>query len=183
MSLPDVLSTGLDLPDKAGHPVHFRYLRPDDDLDALTELLHAAYAPLADAGMRFVASHQSVDVTRQRVLQGDTIVGTIGDRIVGTVTISAASRTGGSPFYERHDAANVGQFAVAPPLQDRRIGSTLMDFAEERARGLGYAHMVLNTSEHASRLIRFYERRQYRFIEYTRWPDVNYRSVVMAKTL
>ncbi|MGE0705589.1 MAG: hypothetical protein AB7F99_12680 [Vicinamibacterales bacterium] len=44
--------------------VRYRRILPDDDLDAITAMLHEAYAPLAAAGMRFVASHQSMDTTR-----------------------------------------------------------------------------------------------------------------------
>jgi ribosomal protein S18 acetylase RimI-like enzyme len=183
MSKAHDLTTGVDLPDRDGRLVRFRLLTPDDDLNALTDLLHAAYAPLAEAGMRFVASHQSVEVTRQRVQSGDTIVAVLDIGIIGTVTLNAATKISGSPFYQRTDAANVGQFAVLPAMQDRRIGSMLMDLAEARAKELGYAYVVLNTSEHAERLIGFYERRGYRFIEHTRWAAVNYRSVVMAKAL
>lgn len=183
MTLSQQLSTGIDLRDSAGRLVRYRYLAPNDDFGALTELLHDAYRPLAAAGMRFVASHQPVDVTRQRALDGDTVLALIENRIVGTVTLSPATKTGGSPFYERSDAANIGQFAVSPAMQQRRIGSMLMDMAEERARDMAFAQVVLNTSEHAGRLIRFYARRGYRFVEYTQWADVNYRSVVMAKAL
>lgn len=44
--------------DKAGRSITYRYVRPEDDVDLITALLHEAYAPLAKQGMRFVASHQ-----------------------------------------------------------------------------------------------------------------------------
>ena len=43
-----------------------RRLVPGDDLVALTALLHRACAPLAAAGMRYRASHQSVADTAER---------------------------------------------------------------------------------------------------------------------
>jgi GNAT superfamily N-acetyltransferase len=163
--------------------VLYRALREDDDLNTLTELLHAAYAPLAQAGMRFVASHQSVDVTRERVERGLTIVAVRDEALVGTITLATILNTAGSPFYDRPDVASVGQFAVAPSLQNQGIGSMLLDIAERCAIEDGAAHLALDTSEHAGRLIAFYETRGFEFVEHIRYSGVNYRSVVMAKHL
>lgn len=52
-------------------PTTLRLITAGDDLSALTALLHRAYAPLAAAGMRFVASHQSPDRTRRRIALGE----------------------------------------------------------------------------------------------------------------
>jgi len=161
----------------------YRSLRPDDDLEALTSLLHDAYAPLAAAGMRFVASHQTVETTRQRVNKGETFVAESAGAIVGTITLADATLTRGSPFYDRPDVADFGQFAVRPDLQRRGIGSELMAMVERRAREQGVVELALNTSEHASGLIAMYLKKGYRFIEYVQWDDVNYRSMIFSKTL
>ena len=59
-----------------------------------------------------------------------------------------------------------------------------MDWAEARACETGAAEIALDTAETADDLIRFYSRRGYRFIEHVNWGDaVNYRSVVMSKTI
>jgi GNAT superfamily N-acetyltransferase len=163
--------------------IEYRCLQPSDDLEALTHLLHDAYAPLAAAGMRFVASHQDVETTRQRLAKGETFVAVSGDQIVGTITLAEAAATRGSPFYDRPDAADFGQFAVRPDLQRRRIGSELIAMVEQRAREKGVVELALNTSEHATGLIAMYKKKGYRFIEYVQWDDVNYRSVILSKTL
>ena len=46
--------------------VTIRRLSEHDSLEELTELLHAAYAPLAVRGMRYTASYQGVEVTGRR---------------------------------------------------------------------------------------------------------------------
>ncbi len=163
--------------------VRYRSIRPDDDIDALTSMLHEAYAPLAAAGMRFVASHQSVETTRRRMRGGETFVAVHDDLIVGTVTLADAEHTSGSAFLARPDVADFGQFAVSPPFQRRGIGSALLTIVEERAREQGLSELALNTSEHATHLIDMYTKKGFRFVEYVRWPDVNYRSVVLSKTL
>jgi hypothetical protein len=48
---------------------------------------------------------------------------------------------------------------------------------------MGASHLALDTSEHATALIMYYETRGFRFVERVRYPDVNYRSVIMAKRL
>ena len=163
--------------------IAYRPLLVGDDLNGITSLLHEAYAPLAAAGMRFVASHQSVATTKKRMDKGETFVATDSDLIVGIITFTEAHATHGSPFYDRSDVADFGQFAVRPAYQRRGIGSRLIEMVELRAFEKGVGELALNTSEHATDLIAMYTRKGYRFVEYVQWNDVNYRSVILSKTL
>ena len=149
----------------------------------ITELLHRGYARLAENGLRFVASHQDVDVTRTRLGKGETIVALDNGRLVGIVTLARTVATSGSPFYDRPDVASFGQYAVEPTHQGKGIGSTLLGYVEQIALLRGVRYLALDTSEQATDLIRFYETRGYAFVEHVRWTDVNYRSVVMAKPI
>ncbi len=164
-------------------PVTYRRLQANDDLEAITRLLHAAYALLAAAGMRYVASHQDVATTRRRAAKGETFVAMRDDEVVGIVTLAEAHATHGSPWYDRPDVASFGQFAVLPVLQRQGIGARLMDIVEARAREKGVVELALDTAEHAEALIAMYARRGYRFIEYAQWDVVNYRSVILSKRL
>ena len=161
----------------------YRFVRPDDDVEVVTALLHEAYAPLAARGLRFLASHQNAEITRRRMDSGETILAIQGDVIVGTVTLKDANKTGGSPFYERIDVAGIGQFAVRPSHQGTGIGSTLLRLVEGRARERGVGMLALDTSEHATDLISLYTAKGYHFIEHVQWSDVNYRSMIFAKQL
>ncbi len=163
--------------------VRYRFLAETDDINAITELLHRAYAPLAQAGLHYVASHQSTDVTRRRLDKGDTIVAVADGGIVGTVTLARTSSTRGSSFYDRPDVASFGQFGVDPAFQGTGVGSTLLALVEALAVERGVGELALDTSEQAEHLIRFYTSRGYRFVECVRWPDVNYRSMILAKAL
>jgi len=53
--------------DRTGCAVLYRYVGAADSIDDLTAMLHEAYAPLALAGMRFVASHQDSEATKRRM--------------------------------------------------------------------------------------------------------------------
>jgi GNAT superfamily N-acetyltransferase len=183
VSTASSLRTGVVRRSRDGREFAYRFVAPDDDVEAITDLLHRAYAPLAAAGMRFTATHQTSDVTARRMARGDTIVSVAAGSIVAIVTLARADRTSGSPFYDRPDVASFGQFAVQPHLQGAGIGSSLLTMVEELATERGVAQLALDTSEHATELIRFYAARGYGFVEHARWPDVNYRSVILAKAL
>jgi GNAT superfamily N-acetyltransferase len=182
-AMPHTLTQGMTHPDSTGRAILYRYLSADDDVDDITAMLHEAYAPLAAAGMRFVASHQDSATTRRRLDRGETIVAVDVNRIVGLVTLSRTDATRGTPFYEKPDVASFGQFAVRPSHQRRGIGRTLLGLVEQRARELGVRHLALDTSEHATNLITFYKSLGFHILGHHRWDTVNYRSVVMAKDL
>jgi GNAT superfamily N-acetyltransferase len=173
----------LDELDRTGLVVRYRYLAPTDDADRLTEMLHEAYAPLAAAGMRFLASHQPPETTRSRMEEGETIVALVDGEVVGMVTLSPPEEASGTPHYDRPRVASFEQFAVRVGNQRRGIGSRLLDLVEQRARELGAEELALDTSEHASQLRAMYEARGFRFVEYVQWDVTNYRSVVLSKAL
>lgn len=159
-----------------------RRLNDTDSISELTSLLHSAYKPLLEQGMRYLASHQDENKTRERCFKGETYLA-IDREIVGTITLSTSSNTRGSPWYDRPDVASFGQFAVKPEYQKLGIGSKLLGVVENRARLLGVRELALDTAETASHLIHYYQLRNYRFIEHVKWDVTNYRSVILSKTL
>ena len=163
--------------------VTIRLIEPEDSIPNLTALLHHAYAPLAAQGLRYMATHQSDDVTRARVAQGECFVALIDGTICGTIVFKSAQQTHGSPWYDRDDVASFGQFAVEPTLQASGLGRRLMTIAEDRALATGAREIALDTAETAAHLIAWYTKLGYRFIEYADWGHTNYRSVIMSKTL
>jgi GNAT superfamily N-acetyltransferase len=163
--------------------VVFRRVAAEDSLAELTDLLHRAYRPLAEQGFRYWSTHQSVEDTRTRIRRGECYVGVRRDRIVATITLVGPEAARGCPWYERPGVAVFSQFAVEPDLQGAGLGSRLLDRVESRASEMGALELALDTAEGAARLIRFYERRGYRFVEYADWEKTNYRSVVLSKPL
>lgn len=164
--------------------VRIRPLVPTDRLDELTELIHRAYAGLAEMGLRFWATHQSVEDTRRRIEGAECAVAEVDGSLAGTITLRAPEAAGGAPWYDRSEVATFGQFAVEPARQGEGIGSALLAWAEVRAAELGARELALDTAESAAHLIEMYQRRGYRFIEHVDWrPQVNYRSVILSKTL
>lgn len=152
-------------------------------VEPLTDLLHAAYRPLAEKGMRYLATHQAPETTLQRLKKGDSFLGFIGGEVVSTITVVKNDPGGKCTWYRRPEVFYFSQFAVKPEFQGRGLGGRLMDFVEEYGAAEGAGEMALDTSEHAHHLIAMYKERGYRFIEHVQWDVTNYRSVILSKTL
>jgi GNAT superfamily N-acetyltransferase len=157
--------------------------RHGDLVAPLTAMLHRAYRPLADEGLRYLATHQPPEVTLSRLRSGDAFLGFAGDRLVATITIVKRRPDELCEWYRRDDVFFFTQLAVSPEHQGAGIARGLMDFAEQHARKLGARELALDTSEKATRLNETYLRRGYRRVGHVSWRDTNYRSVVLSKTL
>lgn len=161
--------------------IEVRLLRPADSIPELTRLLHRAYARLAAVGLRYMATHQSDQVTRERAGQGECYVALAGGALAGTILFKPADETGGSLWLDRPEVASLAQFAVAPEAQSLGLGARLMDLVEARAVETGAGEIALDTAEPATHLVAWYGRRGYRFVEHAQWDHTNYRSVIMSK--
>ena len=170
-------------------PWILRRWRPDDSVAELTELLHAAYAPLGAAGMNFTAVDQTPAATAQRLQAAHTWVALQGGRLAGCISANAAfdpnqhAWARALPWFYRQDVAHFHQFAVAPALQGQGIGAALLGAAEDWARAAGHRAMLLDTAMPATALRQHYSRVGYADVDAVQWPGKTYRSVVMAKTL
>jgi GNAT superfamily N-acetyltransferase len=163
--------------------LQIRPWQSSDSVSELTQMLHRAYRPLAEAGLNFLASHQDDEMTLKRLSKGTCFVAESQGRIIATICYRRAGLMKGSPWYERPEVAYFGQFAVEPQMQRQGVGSMLLAHIEQQAQRDGAHELAFDTSEQASQLIDYYRRRGYRFIEYVKWDVVNYRSMLMSKTV
>jgi GNAT superfamily N-acetyltransferase len=163
--------------------IEIRPLAESDSLEELTGLLHRAYKKQADRGLRFLASHQDVSVTKQRIEEGECYVGILKNKIVATITYSRHPHKDACEWDRQPHVATYGQFAVEPELQNTGIGNKLMLLMEDLAKRDRVRELSVNTSEQAEDLISFYKKRGYREVGQVKWPVVNYRSVILSKAL
>lgn len=170
-----------------------RELSSDDDLAELTRMLHRAYAPLAAAGMRYLASHQNEAKTRSRVFARGvkTLVGVDqAGRILATITVTIERDTRQDheqdpqpEWYLRDDVAIFEQFAVDPEYQGQRLGQRLLEAAADLVASLGFKELACDTSEHAAHLIAYYTNLGFREVGTTTWGVTNYDSVLLSRSL
>lgn len=163
--------------------VVIRPIMETDSLEELTELLHRAYRPLAEMGLRFFATYQTPADTRERITGAYCLVGLKDGELVATITYYGPQQSNGPDWYNRPDVAHFGQFAVDPTLKQEGLGGLLLSLVEEHARQCGIKELALDTSEKATHLIEYYTKKGFRFIQYHQWGVTNYRSVVMSKKL
>ncbi len=154
-----------------------------DLLDAITGLLHAAYRPLLEDGLKYLATHQTSDITLDRLTAGESYLGFVGPDMVATITLEPKIEKAECDWFRRPGVFKFAQFGVHPDHKGTGIGSHIMDRIEDRARELGAAELAIDTSEHAHRLIDMYLRRGYRHVDEMDWAMTNYKSVVLSKTL
>ena len=179
----------MNMPAVPAVQVHVRSLAARDSFEALTALLHRAYAPLAAQGLNFTAATQTADITRQRAAEGQCFVAEVAGALVGTVTVcgpfevETAPWTTDVPWFRERDTAHAHQFAVDPELQRRGVGRMLLENAESWARQQGYKRMALDTAQPATALRALYERLGYVDVGQVQWEGKTYRSVVMQKAL
>ena len=163
--------------------VVIRPLQPGDDFVQLTELLHRAYAQLAEMGFRYTATYQTPEITRNRCETGTCLLAILDERVVGTVTYYHPQQTCHADWYDRLEVASFGQFGVDPPMQGAGIGARLMDAVEALAKADGAAELACDTAEGATHLIEMYERKGYRRVGTVDWRDTNYMSVILSKEI
>jgi GNAT superfamily N-acetyltransferase len=166
-----------------------RYLI-DDPISEITQLLHRAYAPQVEMGLRPLAGRQDDKTTLDRVLNSECYLALLAGeteseraRIVGIILFNEHERVAFPEFFLRADVSHFAMFGVDPALQGMGIGRLLLDRCEERARELGSAELALSMAEPDAALRAYYERRGYRFIEHWQWPYTNYRSCILSKRL
>ncbi len=163
--------------------ITIREWRDTDDISRITEILHAAYAQLADLGFKYHATWQGDDVTFKRLSAGLSYLALDAETIIGTITLRIPPEVSGCPWYDRGDVASFGQFGVDPNYQKHGIGSRLLDTVEAEAARRAIPNIALDTAEAADHLISIYQRRGYSFAGHADWDVTNYRSVILNKVL
>jgi uncharacterized damage-inducible protein DinB/GNAT superfamily N-acetyltransferase len=169
--------------------IEIRGLAARDSMQALTELLHRAYAPLAGRGMNFTAATQSAETTARRAAEGHCFIAERRGRVVGTVTVcgpyevDTAPWAANVPAFRDRDTAHFHQFAVDPDLQRQGLGRRLVAACESWALQHGYKRMALDTAEPATELRALYRRLGYAEVAQVHWEGKAYRSVIMEKAL
>jgi GNAT superfamily N-acetyltransferase len=153
------------------------------DLLPMTELLYRANADLAKIGLRYVASHQTPEVTERRARSGYCLVAEEEGRLVGTITIRKSRPDAPISLYREEGLMIFGQFGVEPSLRGKGIGKLLHDHVIKYALASEAKAIALDTAAPALHLIEMYLRWGYIEIERHSWPDTNYESVVMKKEL
>ena len=139
-------------------PLGVRTAAPDD-IDAVADILAEVSAWLRTKGIRQWPARFPADFFDGYVRRGELYVATIGNEIVGTVTLQWRD----PPFWgERQDAGFVHRLAVR--RTHAGCGRTLLDWAEQQAVQQGRSFLCLDTLSSNTRLRRYYEELGFRAV-------------------
>ncbi|WP_441251315.1 GNAT family N-acetyltransferase [Kitasatospora sp. McL0602] len=162
--------------------VELRRFAEGDSVEALTGLLHLAYADHAAAGRVFFASYQSVQDTANRLAEGECWLALSGGALLGTVTV-AARHAAPEGYPAPAGAGSFWQLAVHPSQRGAGLGHRLLALAERRIAALGADRVAIDTSAGAAELVGWYLRHGYTPVGTWQWEVTNYQSVVLLKEL
>jgi len=160
-----------------------RRLQPSDSIESLTEMLHRAFAGMAQRGLNCTCVDQTVETTRRRIALGDCFVALIGGRIVGTVTVHETEPGSAVGWYRKPTVASLHQLAVDPTHQQAGVGRALLRAAEAWTLHRRYRALALDTPEPATELQAYYLSRGYRPLETVQFAGKHYRSSILSKLL
>lgn len=159
-----------------------RPYRPGDDLAAITDLIHRAYAVHLQHGLRYWGTHQPVSDTEKRLRAGVGLVMLWQGEYIGTVTVRPPQPESSVALYRDPTVYSLSQFCVAPRFKGQGLGRRLHDHALAVAREGGARTIALDTAQPASALIRLYQGWGYEVVGECDWrPQTNYVSALMAR--
>jgi GNAT superfamily N-acetyltransferase len=165
-------------------PFTIRLVTPDEDLLALTAMIHAAYAPHKANGLRFWGTHQTPEDTAKRLNMGTAWLMLQDGRYIGTATLRPPNPESEVPLYRESDVRVLTQFCVCPTMKGEGVGHALHAHVEAYAREQGARWLVLDTAKPATKLIAMYEAWGYTRVGECDWrPHTNYESVLMRKAV
>ena len=165
------------------YQIHIRPFSSSDDIEELTALLNRSYKKLSDQGFKYLASHQDSSITKKRIDEGQCFIALFDNKLIATITYYSPAQASGNEWYDQNFVASYGQFAVDEKLQKEGIGSKLIEHVETLARSDNAKEIAVDTAEGAEELIRYYSKRDYKFVGHTQWKETNYRSVLLSKKL
>jgi len=157
-----------------------------EDAALLTNLLHRAYAELADSGLNFTASYQDESETLSRIGNGPCWLIEDNHHIVASITFAFPA-----PAHVRRvcqtahqeGIAWLNQMAVDPAYRGRGLARRLRDTGFEWAKEQGATQVGLDTALCATHLVELYHGWGFQDVEVIHWPAHNYDSTVMTKML
>ena len=164
--------------------MEIRAINESDNLAAITDLVHAAYSPHAQSGLRYWGTHQSVDDTAKRVRTGTPLLMLDEGRYVGIVIVRPPQPTSEVSLYREPNVWSISQFCVSPEYKGKGYGRKLHEEALSFASDAGAEFMALDTAEPAKGLIAMYQSWGYSVVGGCDWrPHTNYESVLMKRAI
>lgn len=147
--------------------------------EQITDLLHRSYKRNLDAGLNFAAATQSAQVTSNIMNCGKTLVALVDDNLIGTMTVLPHFDDCSNVVYSEECCVSLHMIAIDINWQGNKIlEKMILEITKVYSET---KNIMLDTSEKAEGLIRYYELLGFEIVKTHKWENTNYLSVVMNK--
>lgn len=120
----------------------------------IKDLIIAAYSPMEPIlGRKPRGMLETIDKVKERIHKNTIYVAIYKNEIIGTFTLE---------YNELYDLLEVQKVAVRPDMQNRGLGSFMIESAEHIARELEERKLMVETYEDHKQLVDFYLQRGYK---------------------
>ena len=140
-------------------------------MDIIKEIITEAYEPIRKQLSRMPAAlKEGLDKIARHIQMGDQYVAVVGESVVGTMRVRIVGRVG-----------VIARVAVRQSFRGRRIGSMMMDYAENLIAHMNATVVEVEVYGAIDEQLSFYERLGY--VETNRLERLGEVIVVMQKEL
>ncbi|MEM2143595.1 MAG: GNAT family N-acetyltransferase [Candidatus Thorarchaeota archaeon] len=141
------------------------------EVDVIKEIIKEAYEPVRRKLSRLPgALQEGLDKIARHVQMGHIYVAIVGNQVVGTMRVMLRGRTG-----------VIARLAVRNSFRGRRIGTVMMDYAEETLRQKNATCIEIEVYGAVEEQVNFYKRRGY--VEYGRTIREGEEIILMRRDL
>ena len=161
-----------------------REYQDTDDLEKLTDLIHEAYMPHTDSGLKYWGTHQTIEDTNTRINMGICLVALLDEEFAGTAVFRRPNPDSPVELYRDTSVWALSQFCVAPKYKGNGYGWAIHSHGIQLLKSMGVSTIALDTAEPASALIDMYKSWGYEIFGTCDWrPFTTYSSVVMSLSI
>lgn len=148
--------------------------------EEITELLHAAFKERRVQGLNYLATHQSVEITKKRAAGATCLVALYKGKLVGTVTVQFNHSIDEKKrkWYHESSYAYSKQLAVLPEYKGFGIGKALQDARLELCYNNEMDALIFDTSCKAKSLIARFLWLGAQKVDFISHSATNYYSIV-----
>lgn len=152
--------------------------------EEITELLHAAFSGKAEKGLKYLAAHQDVETTKKRVGDGICLVALVDGELAGTGTVHIKKvNPAKKKWHNENSYGYLVQLAVHPDFRGLGLGQRLLEERLNICHEHKVDEVVFDTSRHAKRLLSYWKKQGFQFVDLLSHPTTNYYSINVRKPI
>ena len=156
---------------------------PGDKTEALTDLLHRAFARRSQLDIVCASSYQAAVQTRERIERSTSFLAIDHGRMISTILMHPFDHISDCPLYRDDETASLHQFAVDPMVSGPGGGRGFASFGRVPSQAGRFQLPCATHRKRATHLHTFYQHQGFHMVEALQFIGRQSRSVIMKKPL